>query len=71
MMALVTRIVAALQLFAMPSRYGVKHGILPRAEFSYTLLKRLSRHLSRVEIISSDKFCWDAGLKITPVPNPG
>lgn len=71
MMALVTRIVAALHLIAMPSHCGVKHGILPRAELSLSLLKLLARRLSQVAIESSDKFCWDAGLKIAPVPNPG
>ena len=69
-MALVTRIVAALHQ-AMPSRYGVKHGILPRAELSYALLKLHARRLLEAMILSLDKTCWDAGVKIAPVPNPG
>ena len=69
-MALVTRIVAALHQ-AMPSRYGVKHGILPRAELSYAWLKLRSRHLMQVAFSASTKHCWDMGLKVAPVPNPG
>ncbi len=70
-MALVTRIVAALRIFAKPSRCGVKHGMLPRAELSYALLKLHARRLLEAMILSLDKTCWDAGVKIAPVPNPG
>lgn len=70
-MALVTRIIAALPLYAMPSRCGVKHGICTRAAWSFSFLKLFARHLAQVTIDSSDKFCWDAGLKVALVPNPG
>lgn len=70
-MALVTRIVVALRTFATSSRYGVKHGILPRAHTSHTLLKLRSRSLLSASLDSLHKTCWDAGLRIAPVPNPG
>lgn len=70
-MALVTRTVAALRTFAMPSRYGVKRGDNLCAELSYRLLNLRTLYLNRVEAASLPKTCWDSGLKIAPVPNPG
>ena len=55
----------------MPSRYGVKRGDNLCAELSYRLLNLRTLYLNRVEAASLPKTCWDSGLKIAPVPNPG